>query len=250
MPLIRNASIFLTAALTVSAAFAQTTTPPPTTRPVPAGVKTAPREVNFDSVGLGDVLDFFREASGANLVVDWKALGEAGVTKDSTVSMRLRRTTLRQGLKLALDSAAPGLLSFYVDGNVIHVTTLAIADSRMVTRVYGVEDLLLEIEDHDGPTLSLQNSNSGGSRTAGSGGSGGSSSGNQLFSGNGGTNGGTNQTQRRTLGQRADDLIATIQTTIRPDIWDVNGGKARMRYSNGKLIVTAPVSVQEEIGGR
>ena len=36
---------------------------------------------------------------------------------------------------------------------------------------------------------------------------------------------------------------------VRPTIWKENGGPATMRYFNGKLIVTAPQSVQEMIGG-
>jgi hypothetical protein len=40
-----------------------------------------------------------------------------------------------------------------------------------------------------------------------------------------------------------------IRETVRPEIWRENGGAASIRFYNGNLIVTAPRSVQEAIGG-
>ena len=40
-----------------------------------------------------------------------------------------------------------------------------------------------------------------------------------------------------------------IRETIRPDVWREAGGPASIRYYNGNLIVTAPRSVQEALGG-
>ncbi len=42
------------------------------------------------------------------------------------------------------------------------------------------------------------------------------------------------------------DLIEAI---IDPDIWKDAGGTASIRYFNGMLVITAPRSVQEAIGG-
>ena len=47
----------------------------------------------------------------------------------------------------------------------------------------------------------------------------------------------------------ADQLVTLIRETIRPTIWKENGGTAAIRYYNGNLIVTAPRSVHEAIGG-
>jgi hypothetical protein len=47
----------------------------------------------------------------------------------------------------------------------------------------------------------------------------------------------------------ADSLVKLIMDTIRPEIWKENGGNSTIRFFQGNLIVTAPLSVQEAIGG-
>jgi hypothetical protein len=67
--------------------------------------------------------------------------------------------------------------------------------------------------------------------------------------GGGSGGGGLTQEKIRTKQERADDLVTLIRETIRPEIWKENGGTAAVRYYNGNLIVTAPRSVHEAIGG-
>lgn len=64
------------------------------------------------------------------------------------------------------------------------------------------------------------------------------------------TNSNNGQTQdQETSEKKGQELVDLIKTVIRPNIWTDNGGAATIRYFNGKLIVNAPVSVQEAIGG-
>ncbi|HEX8322392.1 MAG TPA: hypothetical protein VF595_00640 [Tepidisphaeraceae bacterium] len=225
---------------------------PPSAAPSPAPAPTWSRrspELNFDQIALVDAMDYFRDATAANLVVDWKALQEVGLSRETPVTIRLRGVTIRVALTKTLEAAAPGLLAFYVDTNVIHVTTRLVADSRLVTRVYDVADLLLDIPDFtDVPQFSLQQSS--GSRSGGGGGGGGSGgSSGGLFGGGGGTGAGQNAQTRKPTGERAQELIDLIQSTIRPEVWDVNGGKAAIRFTAGRLIVSAPPDVHRAIGG-
>ncbi len=37
--------------------------------------------------------------------------------------------------------------------------------------------------------------------------------------------------------------------TVEPEVWRENGGTASIRYFRGRLIITAPRSVHEQIGG-
>jgi hypothetical protein len=198
-------------------------------------------EVNLQSVALGDVLEFLRDASGANLHVNWRAIEQVGVGKDTPVSIRLRGATLRKILTLALTDAAGGadVLAFYPADEVIEVTTREIADSEMITIVYPIEDLLIDVPDFDNaPDFNLQQQNSGG-RGGGGGG--------QLFSGGGG---GEEEDEGSTREERAQQIIDLITDTIQPDIWAVNGGAATIRFFNGSLIVRAPRSVHEALGGK
>ncbi len=204
--------------------------------------------VKFEQIALKDALDFFRDTTGANFTIDWKSIEEAGLGKDTPVSLQLKNVAMSLAMKKTLDAAGPGLMTFYVNENVITVTSVAKADTEMVTMVYPVGDLLVETPDFQGPEFSLDQ-NQGGSRSRGnrnSGGGGGSSgsTGNSIFGGAGGSNGTSNDEKSKTRTERATELIEIIHSTIRPEIWDVNGGKSSIKYLNGNLIITAPRTVQ------
>jgi uncharacterized membrane protein YgcG len=203
--------------------------------------------VKLDGVAFKDALDFVQDLSGANLHVNWAALQSAGVTKDSVIDVHLRGVPLRKILNVILSEAAAGnaVLTYYVDENVIEITTLELADKVLITRVYPVDDLLMDVPDFtDAPTVDLSQTGSTGT-TAGVGGGGGGSSSSSIFGGGGG--GGSDTTVSRQ--QRAQQLIDLITSIIRPEIWQANGGPASIRFFNGSLIVTAPRSVQEAIDG-
>ena len=60
---------------------------------------------------------------------------------------------------------------------------------------------------------------------------------------------GTNKEVVKSKTERANELMDLIRNIVQPDVWTENGGKAAIRYWNGNLIVTAPRSVLEAIGG-
>lgn len=197
-------------------------------------------ETKFDNVTLSEAVDFLRDVSGTNIHVNWRALEQAGIGKDATVNLRLRSVPLRKVLRLLLSEAASGnnTLTFFVDQNVLEITTREIADQTMFTRIYPVEDLLLEVPDfNQPPNFNIQATPSG--RGGGGGGS-------LLGGSGGGTRGQTGQTTRE---QRAQALIDTIQSVIQPEVWNISGGTSAIRFWNGSLIVTAPRSVHEALGG-
>jgi len=208
-------------------------------------------EVRFDNVALKDCIDFLHDAYDANIHINWKILEAAGISQSTTVNMRLRDVTLRKALNLMLSEAGAGVaLTFYVDEGVIEITTTEQADKQVVTRIYPVDDLLMTIPDFDTPpNMDLSSTSTGGS----SGRTGGSSSGG---SGGGGGNAGglfgtgsPSAEKIKTKTERAEDLLTLIRLLIRPEIWKENGGPASLAYYNGNLIVTAPRSVQEALGG-
>lgn len=240
---------------------------PPTTAPAaspqaavaqtpPAGpllIRNRP-EVKFDQIALTDAIDYFRDLTGLNINVNWQALETVGVSKETPVSLRLRNVRIRTALTKTLEAAAPGLLTFYVDENIVQITTHQEADARLITRVYSVADLIMDIPDFTNfPEISLQTNTrsrtAGGSSGGGGGGSGGGGGNNNLFGGAGGGQGRAAVNAARTPAERAQALIDLIQTTIRPEVWNVNGGTSAIRYTNGQLIVTAPLEVQRAIGG-
>jgi len=222
-------------------------------------------EVKFTGTTLRDSFDFLRDVSGANIHVNWRALEAAGVTGDTQVNVRLRDVPLRKVLNTLLDEAGVGLLTYYTSEGVIEVTTSELADKEMITRVYPVDDLIMEIPDFDNaPSFSLSDSQGSGgsggtSGSRGGGGGGGYGGGGGRGGGGGGGGGGgfsfgsgggaEAKEKTKTKTERADALVTMIRETIRPDVWREAGGPASIRYYNGNLIVTAPRSVQEALGG-
>ncbi len=206
-------------------------------------------EVRFDSTPLVEAIAFLRDVSDTNVHVNWAVLEAAGIDRHSPVTVNVAGVTLGKVLSLILANAAgPDQLTFFVDRNVLEITTAAAADQRLVTRVYPVDDLLLEIPDFVGPSfdLSAQTSNSANGNGKGGGGNSGNSG---LFSNQNAQSGGGADANRATEMERAQALIDLITQTIRPEIWKVNGGTAAIRYFRGFLIITAPPSVHEAIGG-
>lgn len=197
---------------------------------MPAGVA---REVNWDAVPLEDAVEFLRDATTLNISVNWKAIELAGIDRATPVTLHLRDVPVRKLIDFMLIEAGPGALDWYLADGIVRITTQAEADKQMVTRVYPVEELLVTVPDFEGPKLNLERSG---------GGEGGGSSGG-IVQGN--SNG---QDEAKTRVERADDLVAMITSTVRPDVWRDNGGTASIRFYDGKLIVTAPRSVHGKLG--
>jgi hypothetical protein len=208
--------------------------------------------INFTNVTLRDAVDFLRDVSGANIHANWKAIEAAGVTADTTINVKLRSVTLRKVLGLVLSEASGGVgLTFYIDEGVVEITTSEIADQQMFTIVYPVQDLLVEPPDFIQPPdfdLSQSQGRSAGGGGGGRGGGGGGGGQGQGLFGNS-TSGNSSQQQQRDPKAKADELIQLIVDTVTPNIWVQNGGKATIRIFNGNLVITAPRSVHEQIGG-
>ena len=205
--------------------------------------------VNFTNVTLKDAIDFLRDVSGANIHVNWKAIEAAGITQDTVINIKLREVYLQKVLSLLLSEASGGSgLVFYIDAGVIEITTREIADNTMYTVVYPVQDLLVEppvfIEP---PQFDLSYAASRGQAGGSSGRSGSGSNSQSLFPQGQGLNQQNNQPRDKDA--KANALVDLIITTVSPNSWAPNGGKATIRFFDGNLIVTAPRSVHETIGG-
>src|SRR5688572_3902877 len=199
-------------------------------------------EVKLAAARLEDAIQFLQDTSGANIHVNWRALETVNVTRETPVTLRMSPMPLRKLLKFVLTEAdSAGLATFYADDGVIEVTTRDLADQRLVTKVYPVDDLLLTIPDfNDAPQFQL-----GGTTAISGGGGGGGGSGQSLISGT------TNTQDQNQVGKaaRGTELVQLVMDTVQPEVWRENGGTSSIRYFRGRLIITAPRSVHEQIGG-
>jgi uncharacterized membrane protein YgcG len=246
------AVVALGAAIIVSPASTPKAHAAPAAKAARASLGRSLPEIKFDGRSLEECIDFIRDITDANIVVNWKALEGAGVTKDTLVNLKLRNVTLKKALTLILSEAAAGNgVTYDVSDGVIEITTTELANQKMYTRVYPVGDLLMEIPNFDNaPNFSLdQNQASGKGGGGGTGGGGGGGGGGGLFGGGNGGNQGNEKDKGPTKEERAEELLGLIREVIYPDIWRENGGTASIRMFRDNLVVTAPRKVHEAIGG-
>ncbi len=106
--------------------------------------------LQFDAVGFTDVIDFMRDISGANILVNWKALEAAGIDRNTPVNASLRNIKFSKALSIILESVGGGgvKLGYSVDDGVITVSTKDDLLRNVVVRVYDIRDLLVVIPDY------------------------------------------------------------------------------------------------------
>src|SRR5439155_19693464 len=140
-------------------------------------------EINFNGQGLADVMDFLRDVSGSNIFVNWRALEAAGINKDAPVTARLKDVRFSKALNTILSDVGGGniKLTYTIDEGVITISTADDLAKNVVTRVFVIRDLLVEVPDFDNaPSFSLNDQGSGGGGGGGSGGGGGGGGGGRV----------------------------------------------------------------------
>src|SRR2546421_7564942 len=198
--------------------------------------------VALKSVSLSDAIDSIRDMTGANLHVNWRALALLNITRQTPISLQLRDVPLRKVLQMLLDDAAPGQCTFYVEDGVIEVTTKQIADAQLITKVYPVQDIVMDVPNFNAPPVNLSTSaGNGGGRVSGGGSS--------PFANNSSEQTAQQQTPK-SKDQRSEDLVTLIKESVQPEIWRDAGGTATIRQFNGVIIVTAPRSVHDALSTR
>jgi len=123
----------------VSAQVTPTTTP----RVLPKNVdKAIEEDISFDVAGkrLEETVQAFRDASQTNIAVNWAALALAGITRDTPVTLHLKKLPCEQVLRclmevLPTDKTRP---NFTVGDNAIEITTTAAMGKLAVPKLYSI----------------------------------------------------------------------------------------------------------------
>ncbi len=121
---------------------------------------------------FSDAIDFLRDVTGANILVNWKALEADSIDKTTTtVTVALHDVKFSKVLDIILQEAGGGKLAYTIDEGVITISTADELNKAVKTQVYDITDLL--INPNFDPTI--QNIGGGSAQvTGGGGGSGGS----------------------------------------------------------------------------
>jgi hypothetical protein len=172
-------------------------------RPLPPGTRLAGR--------FTDGIDALRDG-GINIFINWRALEDVGVKKNTKVSVDVGGAAVSEAINRLLAAASrsagadAAALSFYVDDDVVTISTREDADRNTLTRVYDVRDIVGASPPLTFPTF--------------------------------GGAGGTPVAPAKADPVRLNDLLATVRA-IQPDSWREYGGRVgSLREMQGQLIVT------------
>ena len=207
-------------------------------------------DVRFQDTPFEQVMEWLADLTQLNLSVRWQVLKDAGISRDAPISIQARNLRLTQVLWLIMNEAGGSdvKLAYRASGNLLVLSTADDLNKEMITKIYDVSDLLINL-----PQASRQNSfdvtQGLGQNT--SGGGGGGSSG--MFGGGQGQQqtGGYDSTGQGQQGeqQMMQQLVDLIQSTIEPDSWRQNGGQGTIQPFHRALVVRNTILVHQRLGG-
>ncbi len=204
------------------------------------------QEVNIEAVPAKQAFQWWSLTTGVPLVMNWSALEVEGVDANTLITLRLRSVPADQLLRLMLQRVTPELTTLMYNTTpwYTEVMTRRQALKRSVVRVYVIEDLLLTIPRFENTQEFDLNSALSNTSSGGSAGPGVAQSSTSIFD--------KDQRDRepvKSKEERGEDLAQIIRDTIEPTIWIGNGGEyGSVRYFSGRLIVSAPEFVHQQIG--
>ncbi len=127
---------------------------PAAVQPLPSGgnqslieqALTMPTQLEFTDQPLTDVVDYLKDfhsqklGHGFEIRIDNKALSEAGIAKDTAVTMNLKGISLQSALNLMLRELE---LTWTIENEVLLITTPEEAENRLTAKVLDVADLVV-----------------------------------------------------------------------------------------------------------
>ena len=96
---------------------------------------------------LTDAIDYLKDFHKIEIQLDKKAMDEAGIGTDTTVTKNLKDIPLRSALRLILHELG---LTYVVENEVLLITTNEAAEARCEPVVYPVADLVEKYRDRNG----------------------------------------------------------------------------------------------------
>ena len=205
--------------------------------------------IELEDERLEDVLRFIQEYTGAEFDIMWAdERNTDGLDPDQTVSLKVKNQPALNLLERVLDEVQGDFegntwqFDKYGNMQVGPKSRLGRQSYRRI-QIYDIHDLIMDHPDYDDvPDIDLQQSlqQSQGGR---GGGGGGQSPFNQ-------DNNDNEDEDRRTVEERANDIIDIIIGLVESEQWVDNGGEtSTIRLWNGTLIVNAPDFVHRQING-
>ena len=95
--------------------------------------------LEFVETPLSDVIDFLKDYTGVNIVLDRPALEEEGINSDTPVSIHVQSITLASALRILLGQFN---LTSMIDSDCLVITSASWASNSSVLRVFPVDKML------------------------------------------------------------------------------------------------------------
>lgn len=200
-------------------------------------------EVRFVEQPFIQVMDWLEEFTGANIQVRWETLEFGGVDRETPISLQAQNVRLSLVLWMVMNEAAGAdvVLAYRASGDQIILSTADDLGREVITRVYDVADLMIQVPSANRPQFDFQQ----GLGQQGGGGQSvfGNQRQNQQRSGEGAgiTAGGPSAQMQQ--------LIELLQQVVEPDTWEINGGQGRIRSWRNLLVVTNTLMVHQQLAG-
>lgn len=221
------------------------------------------REIRFDDMAIEEVFANIARTFDVNIIIRWNKLAEAGIERDSPVSLNAKNLRLSQVIWLLFNQfdATSAKLAYRADRDMILISTADDLGGAMIVRVYDIEDLVANRIAR--PTFSAERfhqvvtgvqpqvaagavavapiTQNYGSGTYLNSDDAGSDS--PIDDETGGEDGDAAKQAR------IQQLINVITTTVEPDSWAVNGGRGTVLNFRGVLVVRNTPFVHQQLGG-
>ncbi len=196
----------------------------------------APVSPEFEEQELKDVFEFLRAMSGANMHVNWNALGLEGIEPTTSVTVKLANVSLRKALRVVLDDVSGGGesngLDFLVDSGVITISTKVDLERSVkpIQKIYDIRDLLVRNYDFKAPSMKLGTVSTGGSQ------------GLETDDDDDDDDGMSRKGMRQAI-------INLLLKTVAPNSWADNGGTiGSIDVLSGQLVIKQTLENHQEIG--
>lgn len=99
--------------------------------------------INFEDAALGNVIDYIRDATGVNIVVNWAELEAVGLDRDMLCTVNLSRIPARQLLEAALAQAGADNFddekpAYTIAEGVVYISTIAECRNTTAVAIYDI----------------------------------------------------------------------------------------------------------------
>lgn len=199
-------------------------------------------ELNLQNRTLEEAIALLRDASGADIFVNWNALAEAGIERTKPVTVRLFNVKVSKALAIVLDGASgptrKSRLGYTVDEGVITISTAEDLSKNVLTRVYDVRDLLILVPE--GKEASLWSREHPATEPARPAPPATQPDGGQVSAP-------ASQPTANARQAQIDALITLIKETVAPDSWTPEDHVGAIKELSGQLVITQTPENQKSI---